>query len=287
MLLSTVQPSIISLFSSTSSDPLTLFSSATDQTLLADSFIHFLHDRLSSPLPESPRVLLKLPTVSDATEQEDSPDHGVQLDQTVLHIQSPTIRTTYIQCPPILAPYGDIGKHDRPGGLGIRHPWMHLQVRNLAREWSVEVGIVDHAGRSGTIRLSTFQNKPCLKIDQHSRSPPLLLLPLSFPPDSTHLLTLWSTIDIHFPSLLPYFSSPALRSMQDIDQEDTEEDTKSHEWASSSRPNTTAPASIPSGTYSHVSYVRVYANCRLRRIWFGEGGPSQKGPWEFELYSSD
>ncbi|PPQ80571.1 hypothetical protein CVT25_001605 [Psilocybe cyanescens] len=292
LLSSAVQPPIISLFSSTSSDPLTLFSSTTDQALLADSFIHFLHDRLSCPLPGSPRVLLHLPTISDATDQQDSPDHGVELGQTVLHIQSPTIRTTYIQCPPIVSPYGDIGIHDGASGLGIRHPWMHLQVRNLGREWSVEVGVVDHVGRTGTIRLSTFQHlqkKPRLKVDhQKSRSPPLLLLPLSFPSSSTRPLTLWSTINIHFPSLLPYFSSPALRSHEDVDQEEeTNEDTKSHELASSSHPRTTIQAFIPSGTYSYVSYVRVYANCRLRRIWFGEGGPSQKAPWEFELYSGD
>jgi hypothetical protein len=34
---------------------------------------------------------------------------------------------------------------------------MHLQVRNLGREWAFEVGIVDHAGRVGIVRLSTFQ----------------------------------------------------------------------------------------------------------------------------------
>lgn len=44
-----------------------------------------------------------------------------------------------------------------------------------------------------------------------------------------------------------------------------------------------APA-LPSGSYSHVAYLKVYATCRLRRIWFSQGGPSQKAPWEFELY---
>ena len=34
-----------------------------------------------------------------------------------------------------------------------------LQVRNLGREWAFEVGIVDHTGRVGTDRLSTFQVK--------------------------------------------------------------------------------------------------------------------------------
>ena len=37
---------------------------------------------------------------------------------------------------------------------------MHLQVRNLGREWAFEVGIVDQAGRVGIVRLSTFQVNP-------------------------------------------------------------------------------------------------------------------------------
>jgi len=44
---------------------------------------------------------------------------------------------------------------------------------------------------------------------------------------------------------------------------------------------------LPGGAYSHVAYVKVYATCRLRRIWFSEGGPSKKFPWEFELYGDD
>lgn len=45
----------------------------------------------------------------------------------------------------------------RRGDLGIEHPWIHLQVRNLHREWSFEVGIVDRSGREGVVRCSTFQ----------------------------------------------------------------------------------------------------------------------------------
>lgn len=44
---------------------------------------------------------------------------------------------------------------------------------------------------------------------------------------------------------------------------------------------------MPSGTFSHVSYVKVYATCRLRRIWFSEGGLQQRLPWEFQLYAAD
>ena len=146
-----VQSSIISLFSSTSSDPLTLFRASVDKSLPSDSFLHFLHDQCSSPPPSSPGSLLHLPKIS---EQDDSPSNGYELDQTVLHIQSPTIQTTYIQCPP------KAESRDKSNVLGVRHPWMHLQVRNLGREWAFEVGIVDHAGRVGIVRLSTFQVNP-------------------------------------------------------------------------------------------------------------------------------
>ena len=146
-----VQPSIISLFSSTSSDPLTLFRTSVDSSLPSDSFLHFLHDQHSSPPPPPPGSLLNLPNIS---EQDNSPNLGYELDQTVLHIQSPTIQTTYIQCPKAAA-----DSRDKSNALGVRHPWMHLQVRNLGREWAFEVGIVDLAGRVGIVRLSTFQVK--------------------------------------------------------------------------------------------------------------------------------
>ena len=156
MLFSTsVQPSTISLFSSTGSDPLTLFRTSVDKSLPSDSFLHFLHDRYSSPPPPPPGSLLHLPII--ISEQQDdnsesSPNHGYELDQTVLHIQSPTIQTTYIQCPK-----AESRDDSKSNALGVRHPWMHLQVRNLGREWAFEVGIVDHAGRVGIVRLSTFQ----------------------------------------------------------------------------------------------------------------------------------
>ena len=154
MLFSTsVQPSIISLFSSTGSDPLTLFRTSVDKSLPSDSFLHFLHDQYSSPPPPPPGSLLHLPKISE--QQDNSPSHGYELDQTVLHIQSPTIQTTYIQCPKAES------RDDKSNVLGVKHPWMHLQVRNLGREWAFEVGIVDHAGRVGIVRLSTFQvNEP-------------------------------------------------------------------------------------------------------------------------------
>ena len=105
----------------------------------------------------SPRTLLHLPILDNYQEDKEFPKYGRELEQTVLHIQSPTIRTTYIQCPPIHPHSGVNGHLERSRELGIKHPWMHLQVRNLGREWSFEVGLVDHAGRAGILRFATFQ----------------------------------------------------------------------------------------------------------------------------------
>ncbi|KAI0631035.1 hypothetical protein C8Q77DRAFT_179077 [Trametes polyzona] len=151
MFATAVQPSIVSLFSSTGSEPLSLFSSHTDTSLPTDSLICLLNDATSEPKPPTPKKLIDLSEDSD----EASPDYP--LGQTVLHIQSPTIRKTYIRSPPAVVGHGSgaapsTGKH-----LGLKHPWIHLQVRNLHREWAFEVGLVDQSGREGIVRCATFQ----------------------------------------------------------------------------------------------------------------------------------
>ena len=218
-------------------------------------------------------------------------DSGLSLAQTVLHIQSPTLRTTYIRCPPNLSSH-----------LGLKHPWIHLQVRDMGREWSFEMGLVDRSGRVGVVRLSTFQVNSCLprcpfsaelcqeplcesrrfsrqfscsyfqkqprlKPSTKPSSPPLLHLPLSFPSISSRPLTAWATVTLHLPALLPHFTSSSLlpRGTED----------------------SPVPRTMPSGSFSHVSYVKVYATCRLRRIWFSQGGPSKQAPWAFELYGDE
>ncbi|KAJ3776261.1 hypothetical protein FB446DRAFT_722065 [Lentinula raphanica] len=226
-----VQTGLVSLFSSTGSKQLQLFKTQSDQSLPSDAFIGLLNDRTSEPPPQGNVVL-----VSSHLEQS-----GFLLDQTVLHIQSPVLQKTYIRSP---------ARSDVE--LGLKNPWIHLQVRNLGREWSFEVGIADYIGRKGIIRFSTFQKQPRLKVPAKSDGLPLLHLPLSFPSNSTQL-TAWSTISIHLPTLL-----------------------LSH-----------AQGLAPAGQYSHTSYVKVYSTCRIRRIWFSDGGPNQKLPWEFELYAGE
>ncbi|KAJ3007243.1 hypothetical protein NUW54_g3618 [Trametes sanguinea] len=328
MFAASVQPTLVSLFSSTGSDPLGLFSTHADASLPSDSFICILNDATSQPPPSPPRVLVG----SQQGSEDVSPDYT--LCQTVLHIQSPTLRTTFIRCPPLQATNAD---RVRSGGLkqdlGLKHPWMHIQVRNMHKEWAFEVGIVDQSGREGIVRCATFQRtlgmrvtavvkrsgscventslRSYARIDGNRipimqgdtrflgyssttrvtvelvrellyllREPklklgsrPILLLPLSFPPPSSRPLTAWCTITLNLPSLLPHFSSATLT--RSTDDEST---------SPSLRTGQSPVAQVPSGIYSHVSYVKVYATCRLRRIWFSEGGPQQRLPWEFELY---
>lgn len=146
-----VQPDIVSLFSSTGSDPLGLFSVQVDGSLPSDSFIHLLNDSTSLPAPPPLAALITAPSVYRDQHMDTSQGH--ELNQTVLHIQSPTLRETFIQCPPSVPPPGSSGGR----ALGLKHTWLHIQVRNLGRDWSFEVGIVDRTGRQGTIRCSTFQ----------------------------------------------------------------------------------------------------------------------------------
>ena len=144
MFTNTVQPALISLFSSTGSHPLQLFSTHVDESLPEDSLICLLDDTTSEPKPPSPAVLIT------SSIQEDVEDRT--LCQTVLHIQSPAIQKTYIRSPPATA---------YVRSLDITLPWIHLQVRNLGREWAFEVGVIDQLGRHGVIRSSTFQVRLC------------------------------------------------------------------------------------------------------------------------------
>jgi hypothetical protein len=74
---------------------------------------------------------------------------------------------------------------------------------------------------------------------------------------------------MYLPSLISHFSSRALaRNLQD-DEEDARLQV----------------IELPGARFSHVSYVKVYATCRLKRIWFSEADSSQRLPWEFELYA--
>ncbi|KAI0346404.1 hypothetical protein BDW22DRAFT_754877 [Trametopsis cervina] len=255
MFSSSVQPSLVSLLSTTSSECLSLFATQVDSALPADSFICLLNDASSAPQPPTPAMLISPPNILTRDEEGE----GYSLDQTVLHIQSPTMRKTYIRCP-----------SSSGVNLGLQLSWLHLQVRDLGREWSFEVGVCDRASKRGIIRFSTFQKQPALKMSR----PPLLHLPLSFPPASSRPLTAWATINLNLSALMSHFSSASLIQPDEQGSGDDELDV--------SRPQITVP--VPSGVYSHVTYIKIYATCRLRRVWLSEAGPSQALPLEFDLY---
>ncbi|KAF9517450.1 hypothetical protein BS47DRAFT_1339275 [Hydnum rufescens UP504] len=140
MFAQSVQPSLLSLFSSVGSDPLALFAIHTDPDLPADSHIALLHDDSNIPVQEDQSL-----DGRDFVSPEDAEGSQGKTIHPVLNIQSPTLTTTYIRSPP---------SHQR---LGIKLPWLHLQVRNLGRPWSIEFGVTDPGGQSGVVRCSTFQ----------------------------------------------------------------------------------------------------------------------------------
>lgn len=173
-----IQPGIVSLFSSTGSDPLQLFSTHCDSSLHSDAFVGLLNDRTSHSKPRSPEI-----SISDD-------EAGFLLDQTVLHMQSPALPKTFIQCP------------SQPGKeLGLKHAWIHIQARSLGIcDWSFEVGIADQLERKGIVRFSTFQ--VCLSAAVPIQSIINLLHPrknhaLSFP----QIPMVSSCFICHYPSL--------------------------------------------------------------------------------------
>ena len=171
-----IQPPILSLFSSTSTDCLSLFSVHTDSSLLSDSFVHVLDDESSLPQPTPPKALIRPIMLDDAEGQESdaSNSHKFSIGAPVLHIQSPTLRSGYIRCPPThWRPHA--AQRDRD--LGIKLGWMHMQVRNMGREWCFEVGVVDQSGKEGRVRCSTFQVRYTISIfaAPHDEGTPFLL----------------------------------------------------------------------------------------------------------------
>ncbi|THG98746.1 hypothetical protein EW145_g7373 [Phellinidium pouzarii] len=310
-----VQPSIVSLFSSTSSHALQLFSQHVDPSpaLKSDSLIHFLDDATSLPAPPAPGSLIRPANSLDPRNDLDGSDdedentneeasEGRKLCQTVLHIQSPTIRTTYICCPPSLSSSADSTlasssalQHswtpDTPAPrsvdleLGLTLPWMHLQVRNLGREWAFEVGVADRAGTKGIIRCSTFQKEPSVK---RHHDPVLLHLPLRFPHASSRPLTTWNTISLDLGVTMQQFriiSASQHGGIIQADGEDEEIEETSGQQEDALRQTNNANVPLPSGTFGKVLYLKVYANCRLRRIWLSEDRRSVL-PWEFGMYAS-
>lgn len=101
---------------------------------------------------------------------------------------------------------------------------------------------------------------------------PLMLLPLKLPvpPLASALsptLTSWSTLSIDLRALTSHFSSREL-------------------IMSSDDKSSTMGQGVLALRFNSVAYVKVYATCRLRRLWLSEDKEREgvRRPWELELY---
>ncbi|GAA5999070.1 uncharacterized protein JCM10292_003303 [Rhodotorula paludigena] len=224
-----VQPSLISLFSSTSSHPTLLASCKVDAATASDSFISLLDDATdssetliawhgSSPADLSARA------ASVGQLRGHYPPDVKDLRGQVLHLQAPDSRTTSVR-------WGSLsGETWRRDGLGIELPVVHLQLKHLGAMY-FEVGVVDKQGDLTVVRCSTWQTQ--VKLHPPTPSHPRFLhLPLLFPSSTSTvpLLTSWCTISLPLHTLLGSLSPPL--------------------------------------QFHAVTGVEVHATCRLRRVFF-------------------
>ncbi|CEQ42440.1 SPOSA6832_04273, partial [Sporobolomyces salmonicolor] len=189
-----LQPSVISLFSSTASHPLLLASTATSHSLTCDSFISLLGDAADERetlVAWNGRPAELTPRTKSLAAQKQGGSVEAHLRSQVLHLQDPDCRSTSVR-------WGTWRKERRgEEGLGIELGFLHLQLKNLGQMVYFDVGAMDDRGEVYLIRCSSWQTRPTL-----------LHLPLVFPPASSVLLTPWTTITLPLPALLA--SLPAL-----------------------------------------------------------------------------
>ena len=269
----TVQPSVVSLFSSTSSEPLALFSTHVDLDLPEDSGLILLRDC------DDQRVDI---AANDATLLQRDPkqfqlrsgcsSRSGLVRESVLHLQSPTIKTTYIHSPPL--------PHTEP--LDIHLPYIHFQFRPIgAKPFVFEVGVQDTRGRKAKLRISNFQSQPTLYL-RSSAADPLLHVPISMR-ESDVLKevsqTPWRTVSLALGRLMPHLNNPKLLSL-----------ASSHALAA---PKGTTNLERFEG-FQSITYVKVHANVRLRRIWCTQepdpqaaGGLDGRGLDELELFAAE
>ncbi|KAN0066039.1 hypothetical protein ACQY0O_000132 [Thecaphora frezii] len=325
------QPPLVSLFSSTSSSPLALFSAHIDPNLPEDSGALLLRDcddapcdylaDDGSPSPRNPdRFRLRTDSAPDAPCTA-AATRGL-LEDSVLHIQSPTIRTTFIRTPPLLAATttGD----DNDDELGIRLPYLHLQFRPIgSRPFLIEVGIRDVSGRRARIRLSNFQARPTLYLAKATHgapsndirtstttpsarqggravqegkgytNTPVLHLPITLPPTpetSETSFTPWLSVCLSLSKLIPHFSNALLvasSSARGLAARSIAEATEDGDKAEGLIPRVLERFD---GFHS-IAYVQVHANLRVRRIWCTKeydstSGQGDGGVDELEVFAA-
>lgn len=142
-----VQPESLSLFSSTSSDPLALWAVHQNADLPEDSGIRLLIDETDDTAQNDPGITHE----SFILRKQDAPK-GCS-SEPVLHIQSPAIRNTFIRSPP--SPITELA-------IELAHISFQFRGVGSARPFAFEIGIKDECGLQGTIRISSFQTAPKL-----------------------------------------------------------------------------------------------------------------------------
>lgn len=98
-----------------------------------------------------------------------------------------------------------------------------------------------------------LQKTPSSHID---RQVPLIHLPLAVPTKSVSTLTPWLHISFDLNTLIPLFHALP-RAQNELGADDKP-----------AKRRKVYSADVPAGHLGYVNYVRVYANCRVRRIWF-------------------
>lgn len=271
------QQSPLSLLSSTSTKPLALFGTHSDKSLPDDAGIILIHDASNQIGDKSIQKTLEPYAnlsgshfvVKNPSERDiHNPSAALQcgINEYVLHVQSPNVAATWIQSPPVL--------HKKSRGLGLSLRLLHLQIRFLDHlPFILEVCIQDTDGRYGRLRWSTFQKQPALHLSESNSASvsrtecidgPLLSLPLE-----TQILgssddsTPWRTIAAPLAA-----SARHLNSLVSSRTTDPSEDT-----------------ALRFGQYATICYIRIHANCRLRRVWLSDDRDKQVNvlPSEFTL----
>lgn len=262
-----VQPESLSLFSSASSKPFALWTLHQDPDLEEDSGIRLLVDSTDEIAPSdqsdtSPSFMLR----------SDQPARGSS-SETVLHIQSPAIRNTFIRSPP-----------DKDTDLGIKLPYMTFQLRAIggSRPFLIEIGIRDDQRRGATIRISSFQIEPKLYLKRHQsgkdqnisrqKNPDtvktILHLPLTMaaqPAQDETSLTAWQVLTLSLDRLAEHCSDTSLMGEHEAAQEIVARLERF-------------------GSFEAVTYVKVHANMRLRRVWCSKQLPDHDLA-EFQIFS--
>ncbi|PWY98603.1 hypothetical protein BCV70DRAFT_201925 [Testicularia cyperi] len=302
------QPSSMCLFSSTSSDPLALWSTQVDRDLPDDAGVLLLHDATAEVAATDLSG-----SVSDTFQLRCERQPRGALAETVLHIQSPAIRNTFIRSPPLTHP-------TMQEELGIRLPIVTIQHCAIgSRPFLFEIGVRDSRGSRGRIRVSNFQTEPrlhpatktagatavvdgntavtdksadrrkagsfntqshpAMKVDDEG---PLLHLPLqsaATPDQEASALTSWQTVSLPLDRLCAHLSNSSLIRK-------TEHDARRLDGQRGTRP-TAATATATANRFEAfhcITHVTVHANVRLRRIWCSQHLPDHTLP-ELQLFS--